>query len=134
MPRNPTPEPAAFATRWMPGLSPAAPVAVAFGYNPTLVFCQSEGIMEETGCRIEGANMAEPFQRMLSGYRAYRTRAATLDYIARLEDEIEKRVRTFRAIKAKRRPTPEEWRAFLLIDGLSDFAARARADLRELPD
>ena len=78
--------------------------------------------------------MPVPFQRTLSGYRVYRTRAATLGYIARLEEEIEKRVGTYRAIKAKRSPTPPERREFLLIAGLSDNAARARCDLGELPD
>lgn len=78
--------------------------------------------------------MAEPFQRLLSGYRVYQTRTETLAYIARLEEQIKKRVRTYRAIKAERSPTPEEWREFLLIDGLSEFAERARSDLRKLPD
>ncbi|MFZ4604305.1 MAG: hypothetical protein ACOYM8_17835 [Caulobacterales bacterium] len=78
--------------------------------------------------------MAEPFQRHLSGYRVYRTRAATLDYIARLEEQIERRVRTYRAIKAERSPSPQEWREFLLIDGLSESVACARSDLQKLPD
>ena len=78
--------------------------------------------------------MLEPTQRMLSGYRVWNSRADTLAYIARLEAEIEKRVMTYRAIKAERCPTPEERRQFLLIDGLSDFVARARDDLRELPE
>ena len=78
--------------------------------------------------------MAEPFQRKLSGYRIYGTRMATLDYISQLEAEIAKRVKTYRAIKTEHSPTPEERRELLRIDRLSDFAARARSDLNELPD
>lgn len=49
--------------------------------------------------------MSEPYQRMLSGYRVYKTRANTLAYIVRLEEEIEKRITAYRAIKAARSPT-----------------------------
>lgn len=78
--------------------------------------------------------MSEPYQRMLSGYRVYKTRANTLAYIVRLEEEIEKRITAYRAIKAARSPTSEERREVMLIDGLSDFVARARSDLREFPE
>jgi hypothetical protein len=78
-------------------------------------------------------SMSEPYQRMISGYRVYKTRASTLAYIAQLEADIEKRIETYRAIKAERSPTPEERRQFLLTAGLRDFVARARFDLKELP-
>lgn len=78
--------------------------------------------------------MSEPYQRMLSGYRVYKTRAGTLAYIAGLEAEIEKRRAAYREIKAERSPTPEERREFMLTDGLSEFVFRARLDLKELPE
>jgi hypothetical protein len=69
---------------------------------------------------------------MLSGYRVYKTRADTLAYIVCLEEAIERRVTTYRAIKAARSATSAERREFMLIGGLSDFVARAHSDLREL--
>lgn len=107
-----------------------APIAI--GDTATLAFSPREGIVMLIP--MEDAHMAEPVQRTLSGYRIWRTRADALAYIASLEEEIAKRVKTYRAIKAERSPTPQERRAFLLIDGLSDFAARARDELQDLPD
>lgn len=89
--------------------------------------------MKEAVSLPEEESLSEPYQRMISGYRVYKTRAGTLAYITQLEVEIEKRIATYRAIKAERSPTPEERRQLLLIDGLSDFVARARFDLKELP-
>lgn len=89
--------------------------------------------MKEAGSLPKEESMPEPYQRVISGYRVYKTRAGTLAYIAQPEAEIEKRIATYRAIKAERSHTPEERRQFLLIDGLSDFVARARFDLKELP-